>query len=83
MSTMGVSLGERAIAVVLSGSGRAGATGATLIHNFGDTVIAADPCETAHPSMPREAIERDEAVDSVLAPPEIAHRQIKLAETPR
>lgn len=80
LSTMGVSLGERAIAVVLSGGGRDGATGATVIHEFGGTVIAADPEETAHPSMPMETIARDEAVDHVLAPQEIADLLIKLTE---
>ena len=78
LSTMGVSLGARAIAVVLSGCGRDAATGATVIHEFGGTVLAADPDCTEHPSMPTEAIGRDEVVDHVLAPRDIAAFLVKL-----
>jgi two-component system, chemotaxis family, protein-glutamate methylesterase/glutaminase len=79
LSTMGVSLRERAVAVILSGCGRDGATGATVVHRFGGTVIAAEPESTEHPSMPRETIERDEAVDYVLGPAEIAIHLTDLA----
>jgi two-component system chemotaxis response regulator CheB len=78
LSTMGVALGERAIAVVLSGGGRDGATGATVVHGCGGTVIAADPESTPHSSMPNEAIERDQAVDHILDPPAIAELLIEL-----
>jgi two-component system chemotaxis response regulator CheB len=80
LSTMGVSLGERAIAVVLSGTGRDAATGASVIHNFGGTVIAADPEFTACPWMPTETIERDESVDYVAPPPDIAALLAKLTD---
>jgi two-component system chemotaxis response regulator CheB len=78
LSTMGVALGERPIAVVLSGGGRDGATGATVVHGCGGTVIAADPGSTPHPSMPNEVIERDAAVDHIPDPPAIAELLIEL-----
>ncbi|HEY1651087.1 MAG TPA: chemotaxis protein CheB [Acidimicrobiales bacterium] len=83
LSTMGVSLGERAIAVVLSGTGRDAATGATVIHNFGGIVIAADPETIQCPWMPSEAIERDESVDYVLPPRDIASLLAKLTDARR
>jgi two-component system, chemotaxis family, protein-glutamate methylesterase/glutaminase len=79
LTTMGVSLRERAVAVILSGGGRDGATGATVIHEFGGTVIAADPDSMEYPSMPRETIERYETVDLILGPAEIAIHLTDLA----
>lgn len=83
LSTMGVSLGERAIAVVLSGGGRDAATGATVVHTFGGVVIAADPDSIERPWMPRETIERDESVDYVLPPADIADLLTKLTDAQR
>jgi two-component system chemotaxis response regulator CheB len=80
LCTMGVSLAERAVAVVLSGTGQDAATGATVIHNFGGTVIAADPEIAECSSMPKETIERDESVDYVLPPPDIAVLLTKLSD---
>ena len=57
---------RRTIAVILSGGGSDGATGAVALHDFGGTVIAADKASSAHFAMPEAAISRDDAVDYVL-----------------
>lgn len=82
LSTMAVSLGDRAIAVVLSGCGRDAATGATVVHDFGGIVIAADPEFTQFVGMPMETIERDEAVDYVLPARDIGPLLAKLTNSP-
>ena len=63
---------RRAIAVVLSGKGNDGATGATAIHDFGGVVIAADETSSKEFSMPSATIGRHDAVDHVVHVDEIA-----------
>lgn len=58
--------GSRSIAVVLSGKGNDGATGATAIHDFGGVVIAADEASSQEFSMPAATIGRDDAADHVV-----------------
>lgn len=52
--------------MVLSGSGSNAATGATAIHHFGVTVVAATPDSSLHPCMPYAAITRDTVTDHVV-----------------
>lgn len=45
--------GERLIAVILTGSGSDGASGAVIVKEDGGTVVIQDPQTAAYPSMPR------------------------------
>lgn len=63
---------ERSVAVVLSGAGHDGATGASALHTFGGVVVAADPVGSPVPSMPAAAIARDAAVAYVTPVADIA-----------
>lgn len=62
LTSMGIVLGPRASAVVLSGTGHDGATGATVVHEFGGTVLTADRASSHAFSMPEAAIGRDSGV---------------------
>jgi len=62
-TTMASGHGRRAIAVVLTGGGVDGATGASSVHRFGGTVIAAAALFSAGPDMPQAASERDHVTD--------------------
>lgn len=79
LSTLAVATGSRCIAVVLSGTGMDGATGATAVHHFGGTVIASDETSSAHFGMPSETINRDDAIDYVLPVEAIGDLLIKLS----
>ncbi|WP_051736639.1 chemotaxis protein CheB [Pseudonocardia halophobica] len=90
LSSLAVTAGPRTIAVILSGGGSDGATGAVAVHDFGGTVLAADEASSAHFAMPAAAIARDDAVDRVLPVDDIAAALVALlgraelgrAETP-
>ena len=71
--------GERAVAVVLSGSGSDGSRGVTEIKKAGGTVICESPDTAQFNGMPLSAI-RTTMVDQVLPPEEIA---LALAELGR
>ena len=82
-------LGERAVCVILSGTGADGSVGAKAIKEAGGLVIAQDPEEAEYDGMPRSAIATG-AVDLVLPLekiPEILgkyarHEYLKRDETP-
>lgn len=74
LTTLAIACGPRATAVVLSGGGHDGATGATAIHRFGGTVLASNEATSAHFSMPRATIERDNIIDDIVAVDQIAGR---------
>lgn len=68
---------NRAIAVVLTGTGRDGAAGVIAIARAGGIVIAEDPSTAEYPGMPEEAIATGH-VDSVVRLDEIADALIGL-----
>ena len=66
LTTLAIACGPRAVAVVLSGGGHDGATGASAIHDFGGTVIASSRESSTQFSMPQATIEREHAIDHVV-----------------
>jgi two-component system, chemotaxis family, protein-glutamate methylesterase/glutaminase len=81
LATLATALGPRALAVILSGTGHDGATGASAIHACGGTVLATDELSSAMYSMPLAAITRDGAVDRVLPLDQIADALVELMGT--
>ena len=75
--------GERAICVILSGTGADGSLGLKAVKEKGGLVIAQDPDEAAYDGMPRSAILTG-AVDLVLPVAEDSRRarQIRSADGP-
>jgi len=65
LKSLAQSVGDRAICVVLSGSGTDGAVGVAAIKAAGGLVIVQDPAEAGFDGMPRSAIATGEA-DLVL-----------------
>jgi two-component system chemotaxis response regulator CheB len=72
LTSLALACGPDARAVVLSGDGNDGATGATAIHRFGGTVIVTDEATTPHFSMARACLARGGIVDHVVPLPEVA-----------
>lgn len=72
LTSLALIAGPGAVAVVLSGTGNDGATGATAVHDFGGVVIAADEASSREFAMPSATIGRDDAVDHVLHVDDIA-----------
>lgn len=66
LTTLAIAAGARVIAVVLSGTGHDGATGATAVHRFGGTVLATDAASSQSFAMPSATIGRDSAIDHVV-----------------
>jgi two-component system chemotaxis response regulator CheB len=66
LTTLAIAAGPRAIAVVLSGKGHDGATGATAVHRFGGKVLATDEASSTFFAMPSAAIERYRVMDHVV-----------------
>lgn len=70
--SMALTAGPRALAVVLSGKGNDGATGATAIHLFGGMVVASDRVSSKEFAMPAATIGRNHAIDYVVPPDQIS-----------
>jgi two-component system chemotaxis response regulator CheB len=68
--------------VVLSGKGHDGATGATAIHRFGGTVLAADAASSDAFAMPSATIGRDQVTDHIVALDDLPAVLITLVTTP-
>jgi len=68
--------GERAVCVILSGTGADGSLGLTAISDRGGLVIVQDPNEVVHDGMPRSAIMTG-AADRVLPVTEIPAALVK------
>lgn len=62
--------GDRAIAIVLSGTGSDGSRGVRAVHEAGGIVIAQDQVTAKYPSMPQASIKTD-TVDLVMSPDEL------------
>lgn len=75
--SVAASFRERAIAVVLSGTGKDAAMGVSAIKSTGGTVIAQDPKTAEFPGMPEEAVATGN-VDFVLSLSEIADALVTL-----
>jgi two-component system chemotaxis response regulator CheB len=72
LTSMALVAPKRSIAVILSGVGHDGATGATALHDFGGVVIAASKESSTYFAMPQAAIDRDEIVDYVVSVDDMA-----------
>ena len=72
---------ERAICVVLSGTGADGSAGLKSVSEHGGFVIAQDPDEAAYDGMPRAAIATG-VVNLILPAAEIPHALIRYADHP-
>jgi two-component system, chemotaxis family, protein-glutamate methylesterase/glutaminase len=72
---------ERAIAVVLSGSGQDGAMGVRAIKKMGGTVLVQDPASAEFPGMP-EAAAQTGATDRMLALDDIPPALMALCLSP-
>jgi two-component system CheB/CheR fusion protein len=70
---------ERAICIVLSGTGSDGTLGARAVKGEGGMVMAQDPASTTYDGMPRSAIATG-LVDYVLPPAEMPAQLIAYAE---
>lgn len=79
-TSLATSLGKRAVAVVLSGTGHDGAEGVRAIKNHGGIVIVQDQATAEFDGMPAAARETGSA-DRVLPLPAIAGALIGLAQT--
>jgi two-component system chemotaxis response regulator CheB len=80
LATLATVCGPRATAVVLSGGGHDGATGATAVHDFGGTVLASSELTSQYFSMPRATIERG-SVDGIVPLAELAALLVSGAAT--
>jgi two-component system chemotaxis response regulator CheB len=67
LTSMALSCGERAVAVVLSGAGHDGTAGAAAVKRLGGLVLAQDQATSREFGMPGSAIAFDEIVDRILA----------------
>ncbi|MEM9146938.1 MAG: chemotaxis protein CheB [Pseudomonadota bacterium] len=81
MSSAGA-LGERSVAVVLSGTGSDGSYGIQAVRAAGGITIAQDDKSAKYDGMPNAAVETG-CVDLVLSPTEIGMHLAKILGTPR
>ncbi len=73
--------GDRAIGVILSGTGSDGSRGAVSMRENGGVVLVQDPRSAKFDGMPQSAILAG-AADVVLPPAEIGQRIVRLVENP-
>jgi two-component system chemotaxis response regulator CheB len=83
LATLATAVGGRAIAVILSGGGHDGATGATAVHVCGGIVLVTDETSSASYSMPRAAIQRKDVVNRIVPLDDVADLLIALVSAPR
>jgi two-component system, chemotaxis family, CheB/CheR fusion protein len=78
LSSLAAALGDRSIAVILSGTGSDGVIGARAVKAQGGTVFVQEPATAKYDGMPRAAIAAGLA-DAIAGPAEIAVRVVELA----
>lgn len=78
LTSLALAVGPRAIAVVLTGHGHDGATGATAIHHFGGLVIASDEASSTEFEMPQATIQRRAIVDHITPVDDVPALLLKL-----
>jgi two-component system chemotaxis response regulator CheB len=81
-ATLATAVGSHAIAVVLTGGGHDGATGATAVHVCGGTVIATDQASSLNYAMPSATIARDGIIDHVVDLDAVGPLLVELAGAP-
>jgi two-component system CheB/CheR fusion protein len=79
LQSLAVSVGSRAICVILSGSGSDGTVGLKAIKAAGGLVIAQSPDDAAYDGMPRSAIASG-GVDIILPVEEIAQELLRFRQ---
>jgi two-component system, chemotaxis family, CheB/CheR fusion protein len=79
---LGNDMHERAIGIVLAGTGRDGSLGVKVIESQGGIVIAQAPSSTQYDGMPRSAMASG-AVDFIMLPAEMPGRIAALLARPR
>ncbi|SEH01274.1 two-component system, chemotaxis family, response regulator CheB [Nonomuraea solani] len=84
LATLAAVAGPDTIAVVLSGTGTDGSTGAAAVHRLGGTVITTDAATSIYFGMPQACIVRGETVDHVVALGRVASllRELVLQRVP-
>jgi two-component system chemotaxis response regulator CheB len=82
LATLATTCGPCATAVVLSGRGHDGATGASAIRRFGGAVVASSEASSEYFSMPQAAIERDPAIDQIVELSDVAALLVSRVATP-
>jgi two-component system CheB/CheR fusion protein len=78
LASLAVTLGDRAIAVVLSGMGNDGVEGVRAVKAQGGTVLVQDPQSARFDGMPRAAISTGLA-DAVLPPAGLAEKLVEFS----
>jgi two-component system chemotaxis response regulator CheB len=79
--SLALTAGPRSIAVILSGYGHDGATGATAVHRFGGTVIATNKATSTQYAMPSATINQPTITDHVTGLDDVAALLITLTTT--
>jgi two-component system, chemotaxis family, protein-glutamate methylesterase/glutaminase len=82
LTTLALAAGPAAIAVVMTGGGQDGATGATAMHKHGGTVLATDEATSFAYSMPAATIGRDSIDPTVVRVDEVAEALVRLLVRP-
>jgi two-component system chemotaxis response regulator CheB len=83
LTSLALTAGPRAIAVVLTGHGTDGAIGSAAVHRFGGVVIASDEPTSLHFAMPSATINKHLTTDHILALDDVAALLITLTSTRR
>ena len=72
LTSLALTTGSRAIAVVLTGHGTDGAIGAAAVHRFGGVVVASDEATSLHFAMPSATIGEGSVTEHVVGLDEVA-----------